>query len=211
MYYLLNAKFRHLVVRRDTELVIEGFPRCANTFAVVAFEKAQSRPVTIAHHLHAQAQIANAIDWHIPVLVLVREPFGAVASLLVRHPNISENQAMEQYERFYGFVQENKRHVVIADFHNIAIEYSAVILRINSHFGTSFAPYWNSASNDADVFAAIDRFNLAKEHGNAMQLARPSVLKAQKKEVVLERLRAHGRMPHLQKLYGDVVRHESSR
>ena len=32
-------------------LVIEGFPRSANTFAVVAFRQAQERYVPIAHHL----------------------------------------------------------------------------------------------------------------------------------------------------------------
>ncbi|RMG27959.1 MAG: hypothetical protein D6732_19595, partial [Methanobacteriota archaeon] len=40
-----------------TEIVIEGYPRSANTFAVVAFRLAQNRPVKIAHHLHMEAQI----------------------------------------------------------------------------------------------------------------------------------------------------------
>src|SRR5262245_65181203 len=41
----------------ETELVIEGFPRCGNSFAVAAFSLAQPRPVRIAHHLHAPAQV----------------------------------------------------------------------------------------------------------------------------------------------------------
>lgn len=48
----LRPQRRDLVVARDTEIVIEGYPRSANTFAVAAFLLAQGRPVKIAHHLH---------------------------------------------------------------------------------------------------------------------------------------------------------------
>ncbi len=40
--YGLLPKNRMLSVNRNTQLVIEGFPRSANTFAVVALQNAQS-------------------------------------------------------------------------------------------------------------------------------------------------------------------------
>ena len=60
--YLQLARRRkgRAVVGPDTELVIEGFPRTANTFAVFAFQTAQARPVRVAHHLHAPIQVTVA-------------------------------------------------------------------------------------------------------------------------------------------------------
>ena len=43
------------------DIVIEGFPRSANSVAVHAFRVAQDRPVRIAHHLHAPAQVIAAV------------------------------------------------------------------------------------------------------------------------------------------------------
>src|SRR5437868_13667498 len=34
-----------------TEIVIEGYPRAASSFAVAAFRAAQGRPVGVAHHV----------------------------------------------------------------------------------------------------------------------------------------------------------------
>ncbi len=41
----LRPSRRYLLVTKDTEIVIEGYPRSANTFAVAAFLVAQGLPV----------------------------------------------------------------------------------------------------------------------------------------------------------------------
>ena len=58
--YRLARKDQARVVTPDTQLVIEGFPRSANTFARVAFNAAQSGRVRIAHGLHVPAQVVRA-------------------------------------------------------------------------------------------------------------------------------------------------------
>ena len=40
------------VIGPDTEFVIDGYTRCASTFAVYALQLSQQRPVRLAHHLH---------------------------------------------------------------------------------------------------------------------------------------------------------------
>ena len=97
----VRSKTRHIIVSKDTEIVIEGFPRSVNTFAVVAFTFAQGRPVKIARHLHAPAQVIAAVRREIPCIVLIRKPRDAVLSLLVRAPHISADQALKDYIRFY--------------------------------------------------------------------------------------------------------------
>src|SRR5215211_5981100 len=98
--YRLARKDQARVVTPDTQLVIEGFPRSANTFARVAFNRAQSGRVRIAHGLHVPAQVIRASTWRIPTLILIRKPKDAVLSFAIRDP-ISVDQALRYYITFY--------------------------------------------------------------------------------------------------------------
>ena len=40
-----KKKYRNILVARDTDIVIEGYPRSANTYAVASFELAQANVV----------------------------------------------------------------------------------------------------------------------------------------------------------------------
>ena len=115
-FYGSRAKYAHLVVSRDTELVIEGYPRCANSFAVLAFERAQGHPMKLAHHLHAQAQIMLAVKYGVPILILIRDPISAAASLITRHPELSATYALRQYVDFYDCIRSHLEDVVVAKF-----------------------------------------------------------------------------------------------
>src|SRR2546422_7828125 len=70
--YLSLARWRHgtgggaEAVGDRTEMMIEGYPRSGNTFAVAAFRLAQQRPVIVAHHLHSPAQVLEAVRRRIP-------------------------------------------------------------------------------------------------------------------------------------------------
>ena len=89
------------VVCPDTELVIDGFQRSANTFASIAFEISQPRPRSTAHHLHAASQIVAAARMHIPCILLVRDPVDAVISHLQRVPRVTPRQALTNWTRFH--------------------------------------------------------------------------------------------------------------
>ena len=84
-----------------TELVIDGFTRSASTFAVVAFQLAQPRPVRVGHHLHAPGQIIRAVRLGVPVLLTVRPPEDTVLSLVVREPYVTIPQGLHAYARFH--------------------------------------------------------------------------------------------------------------
>jgi len=100
--YGVKSKNKKLFVNKKSELVIEGFPRSGNTFAVVAFQSAQKRNVKIAHHLHVPAQIIRAVNMNIPALVLIRNPSDSIASLMVRHPHVAPHLAIKDFCRFYS-------------------------------------------------------------------------------------------------------------
>ncbi|MCC7449516.1 MAG: hypothetical protein IT324_19000 [Anaerolineae bacterium] len=172
-YYRLHPKYRKLLVKPDYEVVIEGFPRCANTFAVLAFEQAQQRPMRIAHHLHAPAQVELGVRYGLPILVLIRNPSDAAASLITRHPEISPGQALQQYVTFYEYVKSYEDDIVLADFQSVTSNFARVIDALNQRFTTRFNAYINKQDEDAAVFAKIDVLSLT-EGESRQQIAKPS-------------------------------------
>lgn len=154
-----RKKTRSLMVKKDTEIVIEGFPRSANTFAVAAFNLAQERPVRIARHLHAPAQVIAAVRMKIPTLVLIRQPKDAVISLLVREPHISVEQALKDYIRFYSSILSYKKKYVTAHFEEVTQAFDRVIERVNRQFGTNFKLFQYTKENLKKCFQSVEQMD----------------------------------------------------
>ena len=128
-------------VRRTTEIVIEGYPRSGNTFAVVAFRLAQGREIEMAHHLHAAAQIKRAARLDVPAIVLIREPSEAILSLVVRDPHASMRWALRSYIRFYSTVVPYLEKTVIAPFEMVTSDLASIIQMVNTRYGTAFKEF----------------------------------------------------------------------
>ncbi len=163
--YRLARKDRSRVVTRDTQLVIEGFPRSANSFARVAFNRAQREKVRIAAGLHVPAQVIRAARWRIPTLVLIRNPKDAVLSFAIRDP-ISVEQALRYYLSFYETVEKYRDAYVLGSFEEVTRDFGRVIRRINDRFGTAFSPFRHNERNVEAVLACVER-NSKRRFGEA--------------------------------------------
>jgi hypothetical protein len=64
----LKARERSWMIQDETRLVIDGFPRSANNFALTAFLFAQAEMVNVSHHMHAPAQVMAAARKNLPTL-----------------------------------------------------------------------------------------------------------------------------------------------
>jgi hypothetical protein len=190
--YRLRPRYRHMLVNRRTQLVIEGFPRSGNTFAVVAFEQAQHERVRIAHHLHMPAQVMRAARWRIPTLVLARKPTDAVLSWVIREPEISTYEAMKHYVWFYEKVAGYRSAFVVASFDEMTQDYGAVLERVNSKFGTGFSLFDHSKDSVEGVFSRIEERHRARRDGglDEKRIARPSAAKAGMKSALKKELQA---------------------
>ena len=84
----LNNRLRGLewpkYLERDTQLLIDGYFRSGNTFALRAFSVAQPAPVKIACHTHAAATIKLAVKRNIPALILLRAPADTAVSAVLK-------------------------------------------------------------------------------------------------------------------------------
>lgn len=102
--YIPLRKFRlaDTVVTPQTDLLIEGFPRCANTWTEALIREAGQDRLKLAHHSHAAAHVKRALSLDVPALILFRDPDAAVASLLVLSENtLDAKGAYLDYVRFY--------------------------------------------------------------------------------------------------------------
>ncbi|HEV8572096.1 MAG TPA: hypothetical protein VGR49_03460 [Actinomycetota bacterium] len=180
------------VVSRDTEIVIEGFPRTGSSFAVAAFRRAQGRPVKVAHHVHAPAQVMVAVRWEIPALLLIRRPEDSVLSLVIRNPEIPISQALTGFDRFYRPLLPARDRFVTATFDEAIEDFGKVIDRINQRYSTSFVRFEHTEENAARVMAEIEEDYLTRDPpGERFEriVPRPSERRLRLKDELRERYR----------------------
>ena len=162
-----------VVVGPDTELVIEGFGRSGSTFAVDAFEMVQARPVKIAHHTHAAAQVIEGARLGIPTLVLVRQPLQAALSHMVRR-NIPPRPPLTGWIRYHRRILAVRDRIVLSRTEVLSTGLGEMIRRVNERFGTSFAVFEPTEEHVAQVFEGIERRNRERYAGAPVSLARPT-------------------------------------
>jgi hypothetical protein len=189
--YLPLARFRYgteLTYGPATDIVIEGFPRSANTFAVTAFNLAQPRRLTVAHHIHAAAQVMCAVRDEVPALVLIRPPEDAILSFLLWHPHLRLPHAVRLYQAFHRPLLPLADSIVVASFDEVTEDFGAVTRRVNDRFSSSFAEFDHTPENVARCFEEIERRSAA-QRGHLMEsvVARPSDDRKAMKAAIRER------------------------
>jgi hypothetical protein len=181
------------VVSRGSDIVIEGYPRSANTFAQVAFQIAQDERMMIAHHIHGPAQVTLGLRWRIPTLIIIRNPLDAIASLLVRYPFLNPSLAFRNYYLFYHSIEPYLPEVVLASFEEVVSNYGMTIDRVNRKFGAHFGLFKHTPGNVDKCYMEIDRLDM-QEHGglkaNDRSVARPSSERDEARKLILDFLGA---------------------
>lgn len=170
-----NEENGNRIVDKSTELVIEGFQRSGNTFAVIAFQQAQSRPVKMAHHLHSLAQVRRATALGRPTLVLVRDPIDTCVSHILRYSAATPRQVLRSWIRFYEGISGLRDGIVVADFREVVDDFGDVTKRVNARFGTRFREFEHTPEHVAQCFKLIDERNRGR-YGTVLEshVARPS-------------------------------------
>ena len=129
------------LVRSDSRVCIEGYPRSANTYAVAAFRVSQNDfDSHLGRHSHLAGNVRRALRLKVPVLVLIREPRDAISSLKVFSPHLRLEQCLKAYVRFYETLRPLKEHFVTAEFQEVTDKFDAVLARVSSHYGMDLAP-----------------------------------------------------------------------
>lgn len=136
--YKYTGKSPDLLASNDTDLVLEGFPRSANTYSLYAFYNSQSEKMKIRGHTHSPGNVLLALKYNVPTCVLIRKPHDAVKSLLVRNPQYNQDQVMNLYLSFYDILLPRKDDFVIAKFEEATEDFNKVINRLNKKYLKQF-------------------------------------------------------------------------
>jgi hypothetical protein len=155
---LARVRDRGEVVRADTDILIEGYPRSANSFAVAAFRLAQGREVAVAQHTHAPGHVLAALRMHVPSLVLVREPEEAVLEFVIARPSLTLRQALRGWVRFYATLLPYRRRFVVGSFAEVTTDFGAVIRSVNDRFGTAFKEFDHTEENVRECFRQMEAY-----------------------------------------------------
>jgi hypothetical protein len=162
------------ILSRKYDILIDGFPRSANTFAVYAFRSLQVDAVRISHHHHNPAAVVAAVKARKPTLVLIRDPVDAIASWTIS-TGYPVEYSIECFIDYYRELLPHRDALVAANFYEITADLSAVIEMINQQFGTKFNSQPFEPEHAKLIFEQIENAHI-KELGSLdeRRIARPS-------------------------------------
>jgi hypothetical protein len=180
-----------VVVDDDTELVIEAFGRSGSTFAVDAFESAQTRPVAIAHHTHASAAVIDGVRRGIPTLVLVKDPVAATLSHMDRR-KIGAEQPLRAWVRYHERIAPYRHGFVVGETRHLSTGMGEMIEALNARFGTAYRVFQPTPAAVAAVFEGIEDRNLARYGERTEFVARPNPERDARKEAGRQEAEAPG-------------------
>jgi hypothetical protein len=143
-------------INPDTKLVLDGFPRSANSYARAAFQLANGNSIGIVTHAHTPRVVQLGVKRGIPVIVLIRDPARVIASILQFTEPDFARAALDSYVRYYRAVLPLLDRVVIGAFPTVTGDFGDVIRKCNARFGTDFVAFERTPENDAAALARVD-------------------------------------------------------
>lgn len=156
LYMRVNPRLRSQRVTPETVLVIDGFPRSANSFVAYAFRMLLGEDARISSNTHSPQVVHRAVSLGRPCVLLIREPDAVVSSLLTFDPTHSEVTAFRDYARYYEDVGAALGQVVVADFQTATNKFAEVVRRVNSVYGPTVSQEDADALTPEAVLARID-------------------------------------------------------
>ena len=155
--YARKYPFNKMTVNSSTEVCIDGYPRCANSYAVYAFKL--SNKVIIGHHHHVPAQIFRSVAMRIPTIVPIRLPEESVSSFLIFQNSTNADLYIKTYINFYKSIRHLFDRVVIADFDVIINDFNKVINSVNTKYNTNFNLIENLKEKQNEIFERLKEIN----------------------------------------------------
>lgn len=159
---LKSGNNSHQVVTKTTSILLEGFGGSANSYLYKVFEFVSSskEKLQLAGHTHHSAQVIQAVQWKIPVVVVIRKPMDAVCSLCARESMCDVMSSMDdkrlerhihhllqEYVFFYKSISHLRENIVVSDFDEVINNVNNVIAKVNEKFDKRFEYYVDKSNN----------------------------------------------------------------
>jgi hypothetical protein len=116
---------------KESDLCLEGYPACANSFLYFAFQECAEGGLSIGHHTHSVSNVKRALRLDIPVLIVYRDPYDAIPSYLSRFdkdPFVSTIR----YVRFYRYIRRIADDIQLISFEEVTAKVELAIRKVAS-------------------------------------------------------------------------------
>jgi hypothetical protein len=186
-------------------MVIEAFPRSANSFGARMFRHAnpQLSYEEVSHHSHIVSNVKQAVKWKIPVLVIVREPVDTITSNMMALGDTTDGMLeilTQKYIDFYEWILQNPDHIVIVRFETIIDGHFRYVSRlINDRFNTDFNDDFDEETLVHEVRAIIR--DHSPHNSNPTRIALPSERREAAYGELRPRVRGHKSIEIATRLY----------
>ena len=180
--YCKYIQNKDIVVGSDTELVIEGYPRSANTYSVAVLYVSNGLAMRIGRHVHGSAQLVQGVKKGIPAVLLLRNPVDAVVSLLLRNPCLSAKTMFNNYVLFHSALVKYTKDIVVVAFKLAITSMDLVIEHVNCKYDTSFrVPNLDDSADEiTKMVDYMDMQDRKSDVVDSMTVARPNSIRKQK-------------------------------
>lgn len=191
LLYATRPKYKSILICKDTDIIIEGFPRSGNTYAYACFLLTNGDKHKVARHIHLGSQINMAIKYSTPALIIFRNPVESISSYLVRNKYYSEKSAINYYIKYYENIIKNKDNIVLCEFRQLITNFESAIKRLNEKYNTSFAEVNEVDIDKEKVYSLIDSLEKIDSRGlffRSSHIARPDNKRAIRKNIYIGKL-----------------------
>lgn len=197
-----NKKFVSNIISKDSDIVIEGFPRSANSFSVRAFRSCNDPCLRLATHLHAYPQIILGIKLGVPSMMLIREPLDCISSYAAFKAhnigiekfkrNFNVNWFLQEYIFFYSNLKTFRNKILVVKFKDAITDYGMVLDKLNTKFNTDFISFNHNDDNVRKVFETSGK-HLSPSHDRDMikTLLTEEIAKIQSSKLYLEAIEVY--------------------
>ena len=119
----------------DTDIVVDGFPKCGNSFSEAAFRTVLPHNTQLATHCHAPAQILRAVARNLPTILLYRQPDDTIASYMdMLKSDTSAEDLFVDYYTFYERILPVLDSVTCAYFDDMITKFPVIVGKFNQKF-----------------------------------------------------------------------------
>lgn len=185
-YMRAREPYQHVRYVNACDLVIDGFPRSANTYAWYASKLTLEPKYMVRGHTHVVETLRRGLQNGKPTMLLLREPDAAVASLYQMRNGVSLRACFDAYTRFHRKCLTLGGELYVARFDQVTNDFGAVLKEFYKFNGVDWPVYEKTALNESRVFDIIDSANQKLNDGSLREqgVARPSSKRTGKDEVL---------------------------
>ena len=145
--YIPNHTYKIKRVNFKSDLLIEGFPRSANTYLLHGIKILSKKNLNIASHLHNFSHVRESLKMDIKTIIIYREPADCIASYIIKF-NIKPTYwnikiLAKAYIKFYKEILAFKglSNLMFISFEEITKNPEKCFIKIEKFLSTIFYKY----------------------------------------------------------------------